>query len=485
VVSNRALVSSERPLGASPFFDKVLSGKAETADETRLERPLARVLKELARTSPPWRADDLALAIGISIRSVDDIPNDLLAIREELQKLDPPVFELTSTEAYSGPGSDIAAIVRGTFSPPSFRDGNYLRRDEKGRPVAEGTETIGFTLAVPKGAQLEKAPIIMYQHGQPGKSETQVANYANRGLARAGFAVIGFTDVVNREIIPDGDVVKLNTDALLAFLNTHDMPDYLELLTNAEQLAFLRVLPQLDQLDVLPLDSPDGVPDLDPSKPLGYLGVSQGSVHGIGFLSFAPEIRAAALVTGAGRLAATLIHQAFEPLYGGIAGVAPKLTRTQLYAGLALVQMVYDRQDSQNLARYLRREPLELGSERRASVLMTEGLDDPLIPPCATRSGAWQLGLPQLAPQALRVPSLRLAEAPLVANIDEHTTSAFFQYVPAGSQQATPSPGCVEIGEKDGHDCAQVAAEAIRQRVEFFVTGLTGAPRIIDPTPPE
>jgi hypothetical protein len=116
---------------------------------------------------------------------------------------------------------------------------------------------------------------------------------------------------------------------------------------------------------------------------------------------------------------------------------------------------------------------------------MTEGLDDPLIPACATRSGAWQLGLPQLAPEALRVPSLPLVTAPLVANIDLQTTSAFFQYVPADSQQGTPSPGCVEIGEKDGHDCAQVAAEAIRQRVEFFVTALAGAPRIIDPTPSE
>jgi hypothetical protein len=116
---------------------------------------------------------------------------------------------------------------------------------------------------------------------------------------------------------------------------------------------------------------------------------------------------------------------------------------------------------------------------------MTEGLDDPLIPACATRSGAWQLGLPQLAPEARRVPSLPLVTAPLVANIDLQTTSAFFQYVPADSQQATPSPGCVAIGEKDGHDCAQVAAEAIRQRVEFFVTAQTGAPRIIDPTLPE
>src|SRR5262249_46826560 len=153
-------------------------------------------------------------------------------------------------------------------------------------------ETIPFTLAIPKSAATTRAPIVFYQHGQPGNAEDEVPRAARRGLAKAGFAVVGFTDVANREIIPDGDVAALNTDAFVVLLGSHDMPDYLSLLTHAEQLAFLRFVPELDAVDVLPLGAPDGTPELDPGKPLSYLGISQGSVHGVGLLAFAPEIHA-------------------------------------------------------------------------------------------------------------------------------------------------------------------------------------------------
>jgi hypothetical protein len=263
------------------------------------------------------------------------------------------------------------------------------------------------------------------------------------------------------------------------------MPDYLGLLPHAEQLAFLRLIPQLATVDVLPIDSADGVPELDPEQPLGYLGISQGSVHGVGFLAVAPEIHAAALTAGGGRLSATLVHQAAGPLYNGIALLAPAFKRRELYTGIALVQMVYDRQDPLNLARHLYRDPLSLGVSRRASVLLTEGLGDSLVPFYATRAAAMQLGIPQLRPYAERVPFLDGAGGPLQGNMDDQTTAAFFQYVPmdyAGG--ATPSPGCVTNAQTEGHYCAQTAVEAIAQRVEFFTSALTGAPRIVTAPPP-
>jgi hypothetical protein len=321
---------------------------------------------------------------------------------------------------------------------------------------------------------------VFYQHGQPGSAEEEVRRAAaDRGLAKAGFAVIGFTDVVNRVIIPDGNLATLNTDTYVTFVTYNKMPDYLELLTNAEQLAFLRVIPRFEALDVFPLGAPDGTPDVDPKKPLAYFGLSQGATHGIGMLAFAPEIHSAALTVGAGRLGPTLVHQSSEDLYRGIAGVAPALTRTQLYEGLALLQMVYDSQDSQNLAPYLYREPFDLGVSGRASVLLTEGLGDSVVPQFVMRSGASQLGIPQLEPFAERVPSLTSVTAPLSGNIASGTTAAFFQFVPKGSAAGTPTPGC--NNQTEGHFCAQSAAEAERQRLEFFTSALSGTPRIIDP----
>jgi hypothetical protein len=43
------------------------------------------------------------------------------------------------------------------------------------------------------------------------------------------------------------------------------------------------------------------------------------------------------------------------------------------------------------------------------------------------------------------------------------------------------TPGCVTVGQTEGHYCAQVAAEAVQQRVTFFKSALLGAPRIVDP----
>src|SRR6185503_13885437 len=148
VVTNRALVSPSRPLQASAFFEKVASGQAATADELRLAPVLSGVLGELAGTSPPIRKDDIALALGISIRSDDDIPKDLLAVRAHVQGAAAPQFAVTSVAADTTPGTDVAAIVQGTWSPPDWSsDGDFIDRDTSGVPTPAGVVTLGFTLA--------------------------------------------------------------------------------------------------------------------------------------------------------------------------------------------------------------------------------------------------------------------------------------------------------------------------------------------------
>jgi hypothetical protein len=266
-------------------------------------------------------------------------------------------------------------------------------------------------------------------------------------------------------------------------LGSHNLPDYLSLLTHAEQLSFIRMLSTLGSIDVLPLGAPDGTPDLDPSQPLGYFGISQGSVHGTGLLAFAPEIHAAALTVGAGRFTATLVHQDWEILYSGIGGVFPTFSHADFYAGMGVIQMGFDHQDPQNLAHFLYQEPISLANHSRASVLATEGLGDTMVPFYAERAGAYALGIPQIQPAAEAVPFLTPIDAPVTANIDKKTTAAFFQYVPSGFKGATPSAGCVALKETEGHYCAQDAAEAIDQRIKYFVSALAGVPSITGPRP--
>jgi hypothetical protein len=91
------------------------------------------------------------------------------------------------------------------------------------------------------------------------------------------------------------------------------------------------------------------------------------------------------------------------------------------------------------------------------------------------------MGWRGIVPHAEGVPFLDSIGAPVSANIDSSTTGAFFQYVPMGYVGAPVTPGCLELGQTEGHYCAQTAREAIRQRVTFFATALEGVPRIDNP----
>ena len=384
--------------------------------------PLASIgLFDLTPGSPSFR---------VSVATTDHIPHDLLAIKEQVLASDPPAFCVTGCPVpcpacgVAARTGAVAAIVTGLWEAPDWRDGQFLARDENGAPVVTRTRFIRFTLALPAAARETPVPVTMYQHGSPGE-------------------------------------------------------------TQGEQLAFLRLIDGLGALDVLPLGQPDGRPDLDVAAPRTYVGISQGAIHGQAFVTYAPELRAAALIVGGSRLTETLIHQdtsGTTPLLPGLLTVFPNLRPADVWAGLALFQLAFDPQDSHNHAAFLYRAPVEVaGTTRKASVLVVEGVSDPQVPNNSTRSLAWLLGpIPHLEPVQQAVPFLTPQTGPIRANVDAATTSAFMQYVPAGVPGIPPTPGCV--GQPNGHFCAQSAAESELQRTVFFQSALTDpAPVIVNP----
>ena len=150
----------------------------------------------------------------------------------------------------------------------------------------------------------------LFQTLREAPAEAEVPSSARRGLGAAGFAVAGFTDIVNRELAQSADDVLAYVSAVIQdIFIARRVPDLIALLDTADQLSFIRLLQSLDDLDVLPIDAPDGRPDLDPAAPLAYLGISYGSFRGVGLLPFAPEIKAAALVVGGGRFSCTIVEQ--------------------------------------------------------------------------------------------------------------------------------------------------------------------------------
>jgi hypothetical protein len=413
-----------------------------------------------------------------------------MAIKEEVMREPPPGFEITSVQPGSVP--QIAAIVRGTWQAPDWRDGKYFRRDaETGRPIRTKVNSVPFILALPAAAASAPAPITMYQHGNPGSAEREVPSDARDYLADAGFAVIGFTDNLNREVSagindPTQAITAQVVDIFFSLIQNRKVPDYW-VQTNGEQIAFLRMIQALGTVDVLPIGNPDGVPELDPAAPLTYVGISQGANYAPGVLPYVPELRAAAVMVGGARLAEVLIHQQPQAFLDQLGAFYPNMTAADIWVALSLFQTIYDNQDEHNHGRFIYRTPLTVnGTTRKASILLVEGLNDSLVPNHATESLAWTIGpVPHLLPVQRAVPFLDTIAGPVTANIDDATTAAFYQYVPVGVPGIDPTPGCTvlsPISATEGLYCAQGAAESERQRVVFFQSALTdAAPTIIDP----
>lgn len=483
VITRRALVDPARPLEPSPFFQAVLDPPVagEAPEVTRVRALADDVLDVAAAQALPIPADDVALALRVSIRTTDDIPEDLLAIKQQILASPPPAVTITSVQPDSVAGSDVAAIVSGTWDAPEWRDDLFLARDAEGRPRQTGTKPVPFTLALPKAALDAPVPLTMYQHGNPGSAEAEVPSNARRSLAAAGFAVMGFTDTLNREI--GSDVAAQTTAVFFGILQRRAVPDYW-VETSAEQLAFIRAIQGMGAVDVLPIGAPDGVPDLDLTAPLTYVGISEGANNGSGLLAYTPEIRAAALVVGGARLGEVLIHQSAATFLDILGPLFPNLTPAEIWTGLALFQHIFDQQDRHNHARFIYRDPVLIdGSAQKPSILLLEGLNDTLVPNNATDSLAWAMGpIPHLKPVQRSVPFLQTVDGPVVANIGPNTTAAFYQYVPIGVAGIDPTPGCLTLFEREGHYCAQTAPESLRQRVVFLQTAVQNeAPTIIDP----
>lgn len=484
VVTNRALAAADKPFAPSAFMAAAFGepGEAEPDELAQTRERIGGALTALAQASPPLFTDDIALVVPFTVRTTAEFALTPLTMREQIQELGPPSFQITSVTPGFLPF--VGALVEGTWEAPEWRTRITIARDDDGLPVLTGTKQVPFILAIPESAVDTPAPVTIYQHGNPGSAENEVPFHAADFLAEGGFAVIGFTDTTNREI--GQDTFQQQVATLTPLLLQATVPEY-NMQTTGEQLAFIQFIQELDELDVLPLGAPDGVPDLDVSAPLTYDGISEGANKAQAFVPYAPEVAAAALVVGGSRRAEIVFYQdpinpdgIGSPLLDAVALFSPNLRPVDLWFGISLYQLSLDAQDPQNHISFAYANPIEVGGTfKKPSVLVQEGIGDTFVPNNATRSLVYALGgAPLIGPIAEPVPYLPTAEAPIVANIDAQTTSAYAQYVPDGIPDLPLTPGCEFWFE--GHFCAQVAPSSLNQRLRFFQTALTDPAPTID-----
>ena len=463
-----------RPFLSSSFFDRVAAppSAGDSAEVVRARKSIGPALDFLATVPEvPIPREDVALAVGFSIRTEAFDPSDLVAIKEAYLAAPPPELEVRSVT----PGFGRAALVEGTVALPLYLDPTNptrLNRDPAtGKPVAAGFDAVPFVLTLPDAAHSGPVPIVFYQHGNPGSPYEQLNH---EFLDDAGYAIGGIQDYPNRHF---GGLDEQLLSTFLNLLSFRRLPIF-HVQSNADMMGFLRAIQGLGEQSWLPLSAPDGVAEIDPSHIL-YRGISQGANHSLAFLPFAPEITAAASVVGGGRQSEIALHQHGTALQ--LSGLLPGARPAQILSGLAALAGDWDRQEWQLLARHLYREPLEVNGQPDStppSLLWIEGIGDSFVPNNATRAAANELGIPLVRPVQQATPVLDEVDAPLAENLGRDLTAGHFQYDPV----ATPS--CRDLfSEFEGHFCAQLALEAEAQTLHFFETAVDPErpAEIIDP----
>ena len=401
----------------------------------------------------PWTRDDLVFALRFTVRSLAGIERDPLALLAAVRALPGPRIEIERVEAARDPARPLAALVFGRFATPVWRErrAGALARDADGVPRVVGRDALRFVLALPRRASTTPAPLLVYQHGNPGSAKEEVGSRRQDAFLEAGFAIVGFTDLWNRGgalgLLDRRQIVVRQVAELADSVRRHAVVPDDWLVTLGEQLALVEALPELATLDVLPLAAPDGRPEIDAALPIVYEGISQGAIHGQALVAYSDRIRAASLVVGGARLAELALHQAASSMVKALPFLFGDFRPIDLWVTLALFQTAIDRQDPHLHAMRLHREGRSTGRgplpPDQARDWCRKASSSPPAGATATSRTARAARSPTRwgrSPGSMRRtrPCLLLprAKAPLRGNLADGATGAYVEIVPYGSSAA-------------------------------------------------
>jgi dienelactone hydrolase len=298
-------------------------------------------------------------------------------------------------------------------------------------------------------------------------------------LADAGFAVIAM------EAVEHGDHPFIDpaegSEPALRFLGI----DLANLAIDAERIRGNFNQTNIDRLRLVNLIRSDGdwdgdgVAEFDGTR-VGYVGASLGAMCGAGLLALSPDIDAAVLTIGGGRLMSIVTDTAqiedFRPLIGNLVGSAELFDRL-----VPVAQHLVDAADPGVWAAHILRDRYD--DRTPPSVLAVFGMADDVVPPASGRALARALGAPHLAPVVVPIDLVeRIEEAPVSGNWAAGArTAATFQFDRVTRGDSVRPARHTDTAKSD-ESAAQIRA--------FFTPWAAGElPEVIDPfevlgTPP-
>ncbi|MBK6684890.1 MAG: prolyl oligopeptidase family serine peptidase [Deltaproteobacteria bacterium] len=398
------------PFARAPGFADLLEGRRGDADPEVQDRAKSR-LQNLGE-SLALAGVDLAEVLSAEVYTTLSVEEESLALVQAFREAEAPVLQLDADgdgapDVYLDPLQDprgnvprgqypsVRALLRARFTMPNFR----LDRDgpmvfAEGQPVQQGTEDVELILTVPKGAG--PFPVVVFHHGLGGHKETAL-EFAE-DLSAQGFAVVAIDAALH------GFRTERPGNAGTRFLNITAPALIGDNFRQAEtdQAYLARVIEALAAADLFG----DGSRVLDPTRRF-YFGESLGGILGGAVLGLEPSLAGGVLAVGGGTLL-----EFFDRV---LSGFELQGFPTQLFTTVA--QTLLDRGDPSNYARL----------SREKQILLSQAMEDDVVPAAASVSLARAMELPLLAPGVAPVADLPVMAGPLARR-------GWAQFSPAGHE---------------------------------------------------
>lgn len=404
----------------------------------------------------------LQLAWEFTVGSQANVTNDMLRVRAltlEWLKTNTPDVTVTSVEEDTD--ADVWKVVHGTISMPLFTDvpeaGSKLRRGADGQVTQNGTSVFPFIAIVPTSVRDATGVqgTFLYGHGFFGGFDELTGGSARHLAFSLKRTMVGaeWWGMATPDSTKIGDALLTHPASVLQFTDRvhQGFANWLVLSS-----AVTKVFPSLPAFQRPNAGGPylEG----DGSR---YLGISQGTILGVGMVALNPAIeRAAMQVGGAGFTAMMFRAEPFQQFLELLASSIKDPLDQQKF--IASLQRQMDRIDPNTFTRYVQREPLPETHPRK--VLVQIGLGDTEVPNFGSYLMARGLGLQQLQPAPRAVWGLDAASGP--------TDRALELFDFGFDTTALYKDASFPMADSTVHDGVRRLVPAIAQTVKLFDDGV-------------
>jgi len=350
-----------------------------------------------ALTTAGVERSSLQIAWSFTVGSREAITGSLVRMRDEtLAEIGTigAAYTLTEVEARGPDDTNIAFRVRGTIEVPLYltraTPGGVMRRDAEGNPLAEGTMSVPFWMLVPRSAGTSPGQLLQWGHGLLGSGEEIFYFDALHEFANAlGYVIfaIDWTGMASEDL------------AVIAGIATRgDISDFVQVTDRLQQgilNALVAARTAHGGLASEPRIHVEGRGPIDTTRPVLFLGQSQGGIFGGTYMALTTDVARGVLLVPGQNYSMLLQRNRggwdqFSPLFEA------NYQAIDILRCLALMQLLWDHAEPSGFTPYVRTN--RLPGTPAHEVLMVVAINDHQVTTLAAHTMARTMGVPSLGP---------------------------------------------------------------------------------------